>query len=136
MAQIFDVVKRNPVLTQRKAGQNLTAGLAVFLSDAETVKSTADGYNSGYAFDGVTVTSNSSGEWVTIATEPTEVYIAANTTITAGQYVMPGAGGAMTNITGVAGQGFTISGRALESGALSSTTLVRLMSVPNMTGDI
>jgi len=133
MGQIFNVVKRNAVLTQRIAGQNLTAGLAVYLTDAETVRATADVNCGGYAFDGVTVTSNSSGQWVTVATEPSEVYVNATGTITVGYYVQPAAGGMVCNLSASPdiNQAHIVCGRALESGTSGSPLLIKLMNAPN-----
>jgi len=133
MGQIFNVVKRNPVLTQRIAGQNLTAGLAVYLTDAMTVRATADQNCGGYAFDGVTVTTNSSGQYVTVASEPSEVYVNATGDISAGKYVSPRPGGMVGNATHSphTNAAYVICGRALETGTAGSPVLIKLMNFPN-----
>lgn len=134
MAQLYDIVKRNPTITSRKAGQNMTAGLAVYLSAAETVKPTPDENCGGYAFDGVTVNTKSSGEWMSVATEPSEVYVNASGTVTAGKYVTPAICGTVINISQHAHKNHpqVICGRALQSGTAGNPVLIRLMNAPNL----
>ena len=136
MVQLYDIVKRNAVITQRKAGQNMTAGTACYLSSSETVKPTPDQNCGGYAFDGVTTTTASSGNWISVATAPSEVYVNASSAITAGHYLTPAVGGRMMNVSisdiGARKGDIVICGKAITTAATGAKALVKLMDAPNI----
>ena len=131
---LTDIVKRNYVSTTRKAGEAISAGDLVYLSAADTVSKVDNASCSKLAFEGVAVNTVASGSYVTVAVEPSEVYVNATATlnITAGGYVVPSASGAgVQNYGQEDAAGTIIVGRAITGGTSTSPPLIRLMNVPN-----
>jgi len=129
---LTDIVKRNYMSTSRKAGAAITAGDLVYLSADETVTKTANASCSGLAFEGVAMDSVAADAYLSIAVEPSEVYVNATHNITAGGYVVPdGAKVQNRDTTLTSNAPFIIIGRALTAGSTTTAPLIRLMNVPN-----
>ena len=126
---LVDIVKRNYMSTNRKAGAAITAGDLVYLSGDNEVTKTANQSCSALAFEGVAMDSVSSGAYLSVAVEPSEVYVNATMSLTAGMYVMPVASGKADqfNATGEC----ICCGRVIVGGTTTSAALIRLMNVPN-----
>ena len=126
---LVDIVKRNYMSTDRKASAAITAGDLVYISADDTVTQTANASCSGYAFEGVAMDSVLANARLSIAVEPSEVYVNATMSLTAGMYVMPVASGKADqfNATGEC----ICCGRVIVGGTTTSAALIRLMNVPN-----
>lgn len=126
---LTDIVKRNYMSTSRKAGAAITAGDLVYLSGNDEVTKTANASCSGYAFEGVAMDSVSSGSYLSVAVEPSEVHVNSTMTLTAGQYVTP-TGSGKANLFNATALGICC-GRVIVGGTTSVAPLIRLMNVPN-----
>ena len=134
MAALKDIVYESPNLVRRKAGATVTAGQLVYLdatADWEVAK-TANASRSGKAFDGVTLDSNTNGKWISVAVEPSEVYVNATGTVTAGDYVVPGADGYALNWSTSYGEEIIICGRVIKGATTGNPALIKLMNVLNV----
>ena len=128
---LTDIVKRNYVSTTRKAGEAISAGDLLYISAADTVKIIDNASCNGLAFEGVAINSVSSGSYLTVAVEPSEVYVNASQNITAGGYVIPAEVGTAVQNRGTNPGTVTVVGRAITAGTTSTAPLIRLMNVPN-----
>ena len=134
MAALKDIIYDLPHLVRRKAGAAITAGQLVYLNgtdDFEVVK-TANASCSGGAFDGVAMESVADTEWLSVAVDPSEAYVNATGTLTAGQYVVPGADGYGMNWSTSYGENIIICGRVIDGGGTGTPALIHLMSVLNV----
>lgn len=134
MAALKDIVYESPCLVRRKAGATVTAGELVYLDASANwdVSKTANASCSGKAFDGVTMDSNTEGNWISVAVEPSEVYVNATGTLTAGDYVVPGADGHALKWATSAGEDIIICGRVIKGAATGNPALIKLMNVLNV----
>ena len=126
---LVDIVKKNYMSTTRKAGAAITAGDLVYISGDDEVTKTANGTCSAKAFEGVAMDSVSSGTYLSVAVEPSEVYVNTTMTLTAGMYTMPTGSGKATQFNATAEA--ICCGRVIVGGTTSTPALIRLMNVPN-----
>ena len=128
---LIDIVYDSPHLVRRKATAAITAGELVYKDGTDwQVTKTANSSCSGYAFDGVAMDSVAAASWLSVAVEPSEVYINATGTLTAGQYVLPGEDGYGHNWSTSFSEGI-ICGRVLKTATTGNAALIKLMNVPN-----
>ena len=129
---LTDIVKRNYESTIRKAGEAISAGDLLYISDTDTVKIVDNASCSALAFEGIAMNTVASGSYLTVAVEPSEVRVNASQNITAGGYVIPAEAGTAVQNRGETHVADTIVvGRAITTGTTSSPPLIRLMNVPN-----
>lgn len=134
MAALKDIAYASPHLVRRKAGATITAGQLVYLDgtgDFEVAK-TANASCSGKAFDGVAMESAVADDWISVAVDPTEAYINATGTLTAGMYVVPGADGYGLDWNTSYGEAGIICGRVIDGGTTGNPALIHIMNVPNI----
>lgn len=134
MAALKDIIYDAPTLVRRKAGATITAGQLVYLDgtgDFEVAK-TANASCSGKAFDGVAMESAVADDWISVAVEPSEAYINATGTLTAGQYVVPGANGYGQNWSTSYGDDIIVCGRVIDGGTTGNPALIHILNVLNV----
>ena len=125
---VYDV---NPRIRRRLAGEAIEAGDAVYISgDEEVSRSTGPNCN-GRAFDGIAMDSVTKGEWLGVATPPTEVYANASGPIEAGRFIVADAEGKVSQAKGGGADPLFI-GYALRS-ASNNIVLMKLMPMVNAT---
>ncbi len=123
------VYDARPNIKRRIAGEDLTAGDAVYLSDDETVKKTTNASCSGYAFDGIAMESVAKGEWLGVVGAPTHVYANVSGAIGAGKYIIPNAAGKVSQATNR--EKALIIGYAVKA-ASSGKVLMKLIDAPEI----
>lgn len=128
---LVDIVYDSPNIVRRKATAAIEAGQLVYKDATDwQVAKTANSSCESYAFDGVAVDSVAAGDWLSVAVEPTQAYINATGTLTAGQYVLPGVDGYGHNFS-TSFQNSVICGRVIVGATTGKAALIKIMNVPN-----
>lgn len=128
---LIDILYDSPHLVRRKATAAITAGQLVYKDSTDwQVAKTANTSCEGYAFDGVAMDSVAAASWLSVAVEPSEVYINATGTLSAGEYVIPGEDGYGLNWSS-SFENSVICGRVLKGATTGNAALIKVMNVPN-----
>lgn len=128
---LVDIMYESPHMVRRKATAAITAGQLVYKDGTNwQVAKTANSSCGGYAFDGVAMDSVAAASWLSVAVEPSEAYVNATGTLTAGQYVCPGHDGYCHNWS-TSFKNSIICGRVIKGATTGKAALIKIMNVPN-----